>query len=108
MFEELFAELAQKYGEKFVWADVRHEGAYYLKELELELNESHPLYKRGRAVLAKSTSKDDVLFLLDEDIYAIVHLTYSLKNEKGFPMYKAFSGLEEVFQYIEAECLTEE
>jgi len=107
LFEELFAGLAKKYGERFVWIDVRREGKYFLDELESELNENHPLYKRGRAALAKSTSRDDVLFLLDEDAYAIVHLTYSHKNEKGFPMYKKFFNLQEVFQHIEEECLTE-
>ena len=77
VFEEYFSALSRKYQDAFNWLDIRHNEDYFLRELNLELKESHPLYKRSTAALIKRESNDDVLFLLEDNICAIVHLTYS-------------------------------
>lgn len=101
MFEKYYTGLAKKYNYRFNWTDIRNNGKPFLKELELELSETHPLYNRASAALLKCESNDDVLFQIDDDLYAIVHLTYSQKNEKGFPRHKVFTDLQEAFRHIE-------
>ena len=85
MFDELFECLEEKYGDDFIWMDIQANETSFLAELDSELTESHRLYGKAKAALAKCVSKDDVLYLLHDDSYAIVHLTYSRSNTVGFP-----------------------
>ena len=109
VFDELFSKLEEKYGEDFNWMHMKFLGEEtFLKELDKELNENHPLYKKVQAALAKCESNDDVLFLLRDDNYAIVHLTWSGSREttSRFPYYKEFSNLQSALAHIENEFIS--
>ena len=54
------------------------------KELDLELSEHHPLWDCNPQVLAKSESSDDILVTLNDNRYALVHLTWNGKVD-SFP-----------------------
>lgn len=105
MFDQLFGRLKEKYGDDFNWSDIRGKEEFFLNELYSELRENHPLHGKAQAALAKCDSKDDVLFLLRNNSYAIVHLTYSKNNVGGFPRYQEFSDLQSAMLHMENEYL---
>ena len=110
MFNELFSKLEIKYGDDFSWWRVPSVNEVeILKELDIELNKNHNLYKKVKSALAKCDAKDDVLFLLNDDSYAIIHLTWSGKKESTgvFPYFKEFSNLQNALIYIENEYISE-
>lgn len=72
----------------------------FVKELQSELAESHPLYCTEAMAYAKSESSDDVLFSLDNGKCAIIHLTYSKQNAEGFPKFKEFDSVEKALEEI--------
>ena len=55
------------------------------KELEGEVPKGHVLHKQKVEAVAKRDDDDDVLFKLDEDRYAIVHLTYNKETDPQWP-----------------------
>ena len=105
MSENLFFELIKKYGEDFNWIETKND--VFVNQLNLELDKTHLLYARVKKALAKCESNDDVLFLLDNNDFAIVHLTYSTKNANGFPKHKYFSNLPSAISYIEQQFVSE-
>ena len=48
-----------------------------------------------------------VLFMLDNNIYRIYHLTYSTHNENGFPRFMEFVDINKVITYIEKQFIEE-
>ena len=76
------------------------ENLLFLNELTNELNENHLLYNRIEKAIMRRYSQDDVLYMLKDGKFVIVHLTYSKKNAPGWPIYKEFLTFEEVKQYI--------
>jgi len=72
----------------------------WLAELNAELSYEHPLYNKVKKSIARCYSQDDVLYQLDDGMYAVIHLTYSVKNKDGFPRYVIFEDLEEAGRYI--------
>jgi len=107
MFDDLFECLEEKYGEEFNWMDIQENETFFLAELDAELNESHRLYGKAKAALAKCVSKDDMLYLLNDDSYAIVHLSYSRSNTVGFPKHIEFPDLQSALLHIENEFVSE-
>jgi len=92
------------------------EGSEYVERLESCLNEN--LYckmfidfdnepGKAKKALARCYSQDDVLFLLDDNSYAIVHLTYSKNNIGGCPSHIVFPDLHSAIGNIEEEYLAE-
>ena len=63
------------------------------------------MHVKARKALARSYLQDVFLFLLDDNSYAIVHLTFSENNIKGFPLFDMFAGLQSVINQIENEYL---
>lgn len=106
-FGELFCDLFKKYGNEFSWREIMKTDNPLLNELNSELNKNHPLYEKGRKAVAKCDSNDDVLFLLYNGNYAIVHLTYSKNNTAGFPKYKVFMDLPSALRHIEEQYISE-
>jgi len=103
----MFEALSNKYGSEFNWREIEN-GDFFLNELHSEINiNSHPLYAKARKAVAKCDSNDDVLFLLDDDNYAIVHLTYSKNNIDGYPTYNVFMNLSSAICHIEELFITE-
>lgn len=87
------SKLEAKYGEEFNWGtDLKPE--YFDAELKRETTIAP--FKSVKA-LARSYSKDDVLFILDDEVYRIYHLTYS----GGNPRYQEFADGQAVVDYIE-------
>lgn len=103
--EEVFNDLSEKYGDSFPWRMLPFSDKGFVTELKREIDQNHFLYNRKIWAVAKSDSSDDVLFVTEneykEDIYYIVHLTYSDDNVKGYPQCKVLSEIEKVKQYIE-------
>ena len=107
MFEDLYGCLIEKYGDEFNWHPVNEANISLIKELRSELNPNHPLYDKAILAAAKCSARDDVLFLLSEGKYAIVHLTYSTNNTEGFPRYKEFPNIQDAIKYIEEQFIYE-
>lgn len=95
--------LSDKYGEEFNWGIVPKENGF-VEALKKEVDISQ--YDDVKAI-ARSYSCDDVLFLLDNNIYRIYHLTYSMKNINGFPRYIEFFDVKKVVDYIENQFIEE-
>ena len=105
MLDVLLNKLEKKYGDDFNWGILKDNN--FLNELHAELTAGHHLHGKARQALARCYSQDDFLFLLDDNSYAIVHLTFSKNNINGFPLYKKFADLQSVINHIENEYLTE-
>ena len=97
------SRLCNKYGEDFNWGIIPEENGF-VKELEKETDICQ--YSDVKAI-ARSYSCDDVLFMLDNNIYRIYHLTYSNHNGDGFPRYKEFVDAKKVLAYIENQFVEE-
>ena len=95
--------LCDKYGEDFNWGIVPKENGF-VGELKRETDISQ--YKEVIAI-ARSYSCDEVLFLFDNDIYRIYHLTYSKNNADGFPRYTEFLDSQKVIEHIEKKYIEE-
>ena len=83
------------------WDLVDNDNLQFINELTKELNENHLLYNRVEKAIMRRYYQDDVLYLLKDGKFAIVHLTYSNNNLPGWPRYKEFTTFEEVKNYIE-------
>jgi hypothetical protein len=80
------------------WAPVDKQRENLVGELEREVNDRHVLWGRRMHALARRTDSDDVLFEIEGDdiSYAVVHLTWSGKQETDprWPHVQLFSSLE--------------
>ena len=93
--------LCSKYGEEFNWDIVPEENSF-VNELARETDLS--IYSEVKAI-ARSYSRDDVLYILDNNIYRIYHLTYSSNNKDGFPKFLEFIDVNKVISYIENQFI---
>ena len=96
-------KLCDKYGADFNWGMVPKENGF-VSELRRETDISP--YNEVIAI-ARSYSCDEVLFLLDNSIYRIYHLTYSTNHAKGFPRYIEFFDSQNVIEHIEKKYIEE-
>lgn len=85
--------------EKFNLTLISHDTNYFTDELKKEVAENHFLFEKELISIAKDDASDDVIFS-DGISYYIVHLTYSIYNEEGFPKYKYFKNMEELKKYL--------
>lgn len=97
------SRLCNKYGEDFNWGIIPEVNGF-VRELEKETDISQ--YSDVKAI-ARSYSCDDVLFMLDNNVYRIYHLTYSTHNENGFPRFMEFVDTSRVIAYIEKQFIEE-
>ena len=95
--------LYDKYGDDFNWGEVPKDNGF-VRELKKETDISELTQVRA---IARSYSNDDVLFVFDNHIYRIYHLTYSNNNQTGFPKYKEFIDPKTVVDYIEKQFIEE-
>lgn len=103
MFDLIYEinRLEEKYGDAFNWgADINRE--YFQKQLARETNLT--LYKEVKA-LAKCYSNDDVLFLLDDKVYRIYHLTYSNGEARYIDLDYAFFCCDGVYNMDVKEAI---
>ena len=62
-----------------------------MNELKLELPPNHILYDKNVALIAKKTNNDDIVLELEDNSIALVHLTWSAKQEAtGFPITRIY------------------
>lgn len=106
MVNEIRDELNSKYGEGFYWGWVNDDVSNgYMKEINIELGKKHHLYNKIKCFVGKCFASDDALYMLKDGKAAIVHLTWSRKEEKieESPTYTEFLNLKSAIQYIEEE-----
>jgi len=64
-----------------------------INELKLELPPNHILYNKNVELIAKKTNNDDIVLELEDNSIAVVHLTWSAKQEaEGFPVAKIYKN----------------
>ena len=67
----------------------------FSSELNRELTTEHPLYGLSMTPLAHSTAADDVLFAMDNEEVALVHLTWSGRPETPpWPRHRRYPTME--------------
>ncbi|WP_026658225.1 hypothetical protein [Butyrivibrio sp. AC2005] len=101
MFDIIYEinRIEEKYGDDFNWGtDINRD--YFQKQLARE-SDLTP-YQEVK-VLAKCYSNDDVLFLLDDKVYRIYHLTYFNCEAR----YIEFQNGKDVVGYIEKQYIDE-
>ncbi|WP_373216204.1 hypothetical protein [Ruminococcus sp. 5_1_39BFAA] len=103
IIENCFCELKNKYGEAFCWNRADREKDALVDEVYSEIGQDHPLYGMKLFCLAKHESNDKVLFCTEYGQFVVIHLTYSNKNDSGYPRYKLFDTHQELKKYWEAE-----
>ena len=88
-------KLEEQYGEEFNWGtELKNEF------FENELKKEAVLASNSNVkAIARSYSNDDVLFLLDDKVYRMYHLTYS----GGMPKYQEFIDGKAAVDYIEKD-----
>lgn len=92
------------FGEEFDWRLLTtSEKDYYQKEFRQEIQNEHPLYNIICHAIAKRYSKDDVLFVLENDKWIILHLTFSSNNSRGWPKFEMFENCDTVLDFIERQ-----
>ena len=95
--------LHDKYGDDFNRGEVPNNNLF-VSELKKETNISESTQVRA---IARCYSNDDVLFVFNNHIYRIYHLTYSNNNHDVFPIYKEFFDSKNVIDYIEKQFIEE-
>ena len=105
--EEIITALAEEYGEDFNWSLIPETNNYYITELKKELGADNPLFQNSIRAIAKCESNDDVLYVLNDDMLRIYHLTYSENNSEGYPKYKEFSSVKAAAEYIQNKFVKE-
>ena len=71
-----------------------------IEELKREINSNHMLFGKKSIPIAIREDDDDVIFKISDDSYALVHLTWSGKQEKDerFPFTEIFSTLRDLLE----------
>ncbi len=105
--EEIIIGFEEKYNGDFNWSLIPETNNYYITELKKELGADNPLFQNSIRAIAKCESNDDVLYVLNGDIWRIYHLTYSANNSEGYPKYKEFSSIKAAAEYIQDRFLKE-
>lgn len=79
------------------WEAIEDKKNGYASELHKELSPQHKLYKNEVTAIAKRVDCDDVLFKLEDETFAVVHLTWSGKRDQdsNFPWTVLYTSLEE-------------
>ena len=103
----MFENLIDKYGDDFNWYEIADNDDFFSSQLKRELSKGHALYGKAKKAIAKCDSNDDVLFLLTDNTWAIVHLTYSKSISINFPKAEVFTSLQSVVNYIEERFVSE-
>jgi hypothetical protein len=83
------------------WTALESGGPALVAELKRELSPQHVLFGRGAVAIARRKDCDDVLFRLDDGSVAIVHLTWSGKEDQHpkFPWTTIHKTIEEAMRH---------
>ena len=69
-------------------------------QLEREIGKTHILYGKTTKTLARRQDNDDVLFLVDNEKFAVVHLTWTSQRQTDnrWPRTQLFDNWDELYQ----------
>ena len=83
------------------WSALESDGADLVAELKRELSPQHALFGRDAVAIARRKDCDDVLFRLDNGSVAIVHLTWSGKQDQypKFPWTTIHKTIDDAMRY---------
>ncbi len=74
-----------------------------IAELQREIGPGHVLAGRGVAVIRRCSGCDDVIFRVDDDAFAVVHLTYSGREERQpWPRTVTFPSFLALESYVDS------
>ncbi|MBQ3010196.1 MAG: hypothetical protein IJD81_03270 [Oscillospiraceae bacterium] len=108
--EEVFDDLAHKYGDDFTWRMLPFTNKSFVRELHRELGEGHYFLNNPIYAVAKCDANDDVLYGCgredEKDVYYVFHLTWQANNQAGYPKRKKLVGIDAVREYIENDYLS--
>jgi hypothetical protein len=79
------------------WHAITGDGLNIVAELKKEIHQKHALYGRDFIAIARRADCDDVLFEVNNGSFAVVHLTFTGKQEKDpeFPFTTIYKTMEE-------------
>lgn len=90
------------------WWDLRvkrsaedHQRESMKRQIELELEDGHPLNGRVDGILARCQSCDEVLIGLRDGTRAHIHLVWKGKQTKPWPLFEIFESFEETSKYVD-------
>jgi hypothetical protein len=83
------------------WSTLEHGDPDLVAELKRELSPQHVLFGRDVVPIARRKDSDDVLFRLDNGSVAIVHLTWSGKQDQHpkFPWTTIHKTIDDAMRY---------
>jgi hypothetical protein len=86
------------------WHTVTPEvGDRLLAELQREIGPGHVLAGRSATVVRRCSSCDDVIFRIDNDAFAVVHLTWSGREERQpWPMTVTLPSFLALESYVDS------
>jgi len=69
-------------------------------QLEKEISKNHVLFDKNVETLARRQDNDDVLFLVEENTFAVVHLTWgnNSHNDGHFPISEQYDTWEDLYE----------
>ena len=70
-------------------------------QLKKEISKNHLLFDKKVETLARRQDNDDVLFLVEDNSYAVVHLTWSNNPhyDGQYPITFQYDSWEELYEY---------
>ena len=103
--EELIDNFYQEYGDKFDWMPISFSNKTFRDQAYKEIKKGHALYGKTMYAVAKCGSNDDILFVTVDDngndLYVIIHLTYSENNDASYPKYITLGNIHDAVNYFE-------
>ena len=67
------------------------------RQLERELSPSHPLWQKGREVIGRADTNDDILVRCSDGRFAIVHLTWGIgRGDAEYPHTVFYKTVQEL------------
>jgi hypothetical protein len=101
-------------GDEFVvpepWWDLRgadsaeaEQRAVIETEVGRQIQAGHPLHGRKFSVVARSQATDDVLIALDDETWAVVHLTWQANEVPPWPATTIFSSQTTALDWLLAQ-----
>lgn len=64
-------------------------------ELHREMSKEHILYGANTKAIAKRTGRSDYLFQIPDNVFAQIHLTWSVENAPEWPSTDLYYSMEE-------------
>lgn len=71
-----------------------------ISQLEREISSNHILFDKKVETLARRLDNDDVLFLVEDSSFVVVHLTWSNNshNDGRFPISEKYDSWEDLYE----------